>query len=91
MPGWSAVEPDTIDPEVIALAKDFAVVSGRIVMPVAAFKRWRRKHQTIKGKLRTRRARDLTALAHRLSDEGKVALDAIAQLCVLAADLLATK
>lgn len=91
MTGWTTAEPDVIDPEVLALAKDFVVDSGRFTLPVEAFKRWRRKHQALKGKGRRLRSRDLAALASRFSEHGPSSFDAVAQLCVLAADLLATK
>ncbi|MBI5542740.1 MAG: hypothetical protein HY901_02550 [Deltaproteobacteria bacterium] len=79
----------TIGPEARRLGKELALVDGKLALPQAAFVRWRQEHRKLDPATRKARATELIAFAITLQQEvAGIAATAIAQLYVLAAELL---
>ena len=81
----SPVEPSA---EVKKLAKSFRLINGNLVMPKEVFQAWRRTGRALPAGECEQRAHELLALAVRFRRRGERTTEALAQLCVLSADLM---
>ncbi len=75
--------------QTMALAREFTVAKGRLVMPDEAFSKWRKSHATLSAPQRKERRVELIALTLTFSHLGTAAKGALAQLVVLLSDLVA--
>lgn len=87
-----AAELVAVLPKVAKPAKDFELKAGKVSMPKASLIKWKKAHDASPAADREPRAVDLLALAIRFQREGgEAAIDAIAQLYLLSADLIGQK
>ena len=75
--------------DTLALAREFTVAKGRLVMPDEAFVKWRKAHGTLSAPRRKERRVEIIALTLTFSHLGIAAKGALAQLVVLLSDLFA--
>jgi len=88
--GWLGPEEAQrlLSPEGRALAMDFALVKNTLAIPDETYVRWRRAHRSLPSSQRRQRVIEVLALALRFRRMGKVANKGVAQLLVLAAELM---
>lgn len=88
MPAWN--QPAV--PAVSELLSSFVLEQGKLRMPPGVFQAWLKHHESLSSQLKAQRAQELIAHAVRLQREaGTAAASGIAQLYLLAADLLKSK